>query len=134
MAALSLSVRPDGEWALVHECLSCGELSVNRIAGDDNALALMRMAVRPLGGHRRPRTGPAHAVTRGRAGPAAARRRPADKGSPDTSRPRHVTARRGRDRRTDRYRNSAYASSARSTSASPAAGSCSTTSSMPSSA
>ncbi|MEU3219389.1 RNHCP domain-containing protein [Streptomyces sp. NPDC006971] len=50
MAALSLSVRPDGEWALIHECLSCGELSVNRIAGDDNALALMRMAVRPLAG------------------------------------------------------------------------------------
>lgn len=50
MAALSLSVRPDGEWALIHECLSCGELSANRVAGDDNALALMRMAVRPLAG------------------------------------------------------------------------------------
>ncbi|ALO10326.1 hypothetical protein AQF52_4732 [Streptomyces venezuelae] len=48
MAALSVSVRPDGEWMIVHECLSCGELSANRIAGDDNALALMRLALRPL--------------------------------------------------------------------------------------
>ncbi|MEE1769682.1 RNHCP domain-containing protein [Streptomyces sp. JV185] len=48
MTALSLSVRQDGEWTLIHECLTCGELSANRIAGDDNALALMRMAVRPL--------------------------------------------------------------------------------------
>ncbi|MFD4861598.1 RNHCP domain-containing protein [Streptomyces atratus] len=48
MTALSLSVRQDGEWSIIHECLTCGELSANRIAGDDNALALLRMAVRPL--------------------------------------------------------------------------------------
>ncbi|MFB7914741.1 RNHCP domain-containing protein [Streptomyces sp. NPDC056061] len=48
MTALSLSAREDGEWTLIHECLTCGELSANRIAGDDNALALMRLAVRPL--------------------------------------------------------------------------------------
>ncbi|MEU7137330.1 RNHCP domain-containing protein [Streptomyces sp. NPDC046261] len=48
MEALSLSVRPDGEWLIIHQCLSCGELSANRIAGDDNALALMRLALRPL--------------------------------------------------------------------------------------
>ncbi|MFF9341564.1 MULTISPECIES: RNHCP domain-containing protein [unclassified Streptomyces] len=48
MVPLSVSVRPDGEWLLVHECRSCGELSANRIAGDDNALALMRLALRPL--------------------------------------------------------------------------------------
>ncbi|GGT35474.1 hypothetical protein GCM10010207_39500 [Streptomyces atratus] len=48
MTALSLSVRQDGEWLIIHECLTCGELSANRIAGDDNALALLRMAVRPL--------------------------------------------------------------------------------------
>ncbi|MFI0352279.1 RNHCP domain-containing protein [Actinomadura sp. 9N407] len=52
MAALTLSVRRDGEWMIIHECLSCGELSANRIAGDDNALALMRMAVRPLSDNR----------------------------------------------------------------------------------
>jgi len=48
MEALSMSVRPDGEWLIVHQCLSCGALSANRIAGDDNALALMRLALRPL--------------------------------------------------------------------------------------
>lgn len=48
MTALSLSVRPDGEWMLIHLCLTCGELSANRIAGDDNALALIRLALRPL--------------------------------------------------------------------------------------
>ncbi|MFF7988741.1 RNHCP domain-containing protein [Kitasatospora xanthocidica] len=48
MEALSLSVRPDGEWMIIHQCLSCGELSANRIAGDDNALALVRLALKPL--------------------------------------------------------------------------------------
>ncbi|BAD57861.1 RNHCP domain-containing protein [Nocardia farcinica] len=56
MQALSLTVREDGEWSLVHQCLACGTLRLNRIAGDDNALALMRIALRPLAdprlGHR----------------------------------------------------------------------------------
>ncbi|MDT0327926.1 RNHCP domain-containing protein [Nocardiopsis lambiniae] len=50
MVALSLAGRTDGEWRLVHRCSRCGELSVNRIAGDDNARALVRLAVRPLAG------------------------------------------------------------------------------------
>lgn len=50
MEALSMSARPDGEWMLIHQCLSCGELSANRIAGDDNPLALVRLALRPLQG------------------------------------------------------------------------------------
>jgi hypothetical protein len=54
MAALSLSVRQDGEWMIIHHCLACGELSANRIAGDDNALVLMRMAMRPLSDTRVP--------------------------------------------------------------------------------
>ncbi len=48
MEALSLTVRPDGEWMLIHQCLTCARLSSNRIAGDDNALALVRLALRPL--------------------------------------------------------------------------------------
>ncbi|WP_405577598.1 RNHCP domain-containing protein [Streptomyces sp. NBC_01092] len=48
MEALSLTVRPDGEWLLIHQCQSCAGLSANRIAGDDNALALIRLALRPL--------------------------------------------------------------------------------------
>ncbi len=43
-----MSVRPDGEWMIIHQCRSCGELSANRIAGDDNALILVRLAVKPL--------------------------------------------------------------------------------------
>ncbi|MEW9549390.1 RNHCP domain-containing protein [Nonomuraea sp. NPDC050783] len=48
MAALSVTVRPDGEWLIIHHCQSCGGLSANRIAGDDNARALLRVAFRPL--------------------------------------------------------------------------------------
>ncbi|MFE6055809.1 RNHCP domain-containing protein [Kitasatospora sp. NPDC056446] len=48
MTALSMSVRPDGEWMIIHQCVSCGELSANRIAGDDNALALVRLVLKPL--------------------------------------------------------------------------------------
>jgi hypothetical protein len=48
MEPLAVSVRDDGEWALVHRCGSCDAVRLNRIAGDDNALVLMRLAVRPL--------------------------------------------------------------------------------------
>ncbi|GAA3687628.1 RNHCP domain-containing protein [Nonomuraea antimicrobica] len=54
MAALSVTVRPDGEWLIIHCCQSCGGLSANRIAGDDNALALLRIAMRPLSDSRLP--------------------------------------------------------------------------------
>ncbi|MFF4407840.1 RNHCP domain-containing protein [Streptomyces sp. NPDC001404] len=48
MEALCMFTRPDGEWMIVHQCLTCGELSANRIAGDDNPLALVRLALKPL--------------------------------------------------------------------------------------
>jgi len=48
MEPIAVSVRDDGEWALVHRCTTCAAVSVNRIAGDDNAFALMRLAARPL--------------------------------------------------------------------------------------
>ncbi|MFI8896358.1 RNHCP domain-containing protein [Streptomyces paradoxus] len=48
MEALGMSVRPDGEWMIIHQCVSCGELGANRIAGDDNPLALVRLALKPL--------------------------------------------------------------------------------------
>ncbi|MFD4796178.1 RNHCP domain-containing protein [Streptomyces anulatus] len=48
MEALCISVRPDGEWMIIHRRVSCGELSANRIAGDDNPLALVRLALKPL--------------------------------------------------------------------------------------
>ncbi|CAL9526762.1 hypothetical protein SUDANB176_03966 [Streptomyces sp. enrichment culture] len=48
MEALGVSARPDGEWLIIHQCRSCGELSANRTAGDDNALALVRLVLKPL--------------------------------------------------------------------------------------
>lgn len=48
MDALAMSVRTDGEWLIIHQCATCGELSANRTAGDDNPLALLRLALRPL--------------------------------------------------------------------------------------
>ena len=48
MEPVAVWVKPNGEWALVHRCRDCGHLQANRIAGDDNELALMSLAVRPL--------------------------------------------------------------------------------------
>jgi hypothetical protein len=48
MEPIAVSVRGDGEWVLVHRCGGCGELDLNRIAGDDNPLLLTRLAVKPL--------------------------------------------------------------------------------------
>jgi hypothetical protein len=48
MEPIAVSVRGDGEWVLVHRCTACQELHLNRTAGDDNPLALLRVATRPL--------------------------------------------------------------------------------------
>jgi hypothetical protein len=48
MEPVAVSVRGDGEWALVHRCSGCDAIRLNRIAGDDNPLTLMHLAVRPL--------------------------------------------------------------------------------------
>ena len=48
MEPIAISVRGRGEWVLIHRCTGCGELHLNRTAGDDNALMLMRLAVLPL--------------------------------------------------------------------------------------
>ena len=45
---IAIEVRRDGEWAIVHRCTGCGVLRTNRIAGDDSALALLGLALRPL--------------------------------------------------------------------------------------
>ena len=47
MEPIAITVRGD-EWVLIHRCAACGELSSNRIAGDDSPLLLMRLALRPL--------------------------------------------------------------------------------------
>jgi hypothetical protein len=48
MEPIAVCVRENGEWALIHRCGGCSTVRVNRIAGDDNPLMLMRLAVRPL--------------------------------------------------------------------------------------
>lgn len=48
MEPISVWVRKDGEWALIHRCRLCGTLSSNRIAADDNPMLLLSIAVRPL--------------------------------------------------------------------------------------
>lgn len=48
MEPLAICVRDRGEWVLIHRCLGCGVLHLNRSAGDDNPLLLLRIAVRPL--------------------------------------------------------------------------------------
>jgi len=48
MEPIGVTVRRDGEWALVHRCGGCATVRLNRVAGDDNPLMLMRVAVRPL--------------------------------------------------------------------------------------
>jgi len=49
MEPIAITVRGDGEWVLIHRCLGCGEVHLNRTAADDQPLLLLRLAVRPLG-------------------------------------------------------------------------------------
>lgn len=48
MDPIGVWVRKNGEWAIIHRCRICGELSSNRIAADDNPALLMSIAVKPL--------------------------------------------------------------------------------------
>lgn len=48
MDPIGVWVRKNGEWAIIHRCRECGELSSNRIAADDNPALLMSIAVKPL--------------------------------------------------------------------------------------
>ena len=48
MEPIAVTVRGKGSWVLIHRCLSCGRLRLNRSAGDDNPLLLLRLAALPL--------------------------------------------------------------------------------------
>ena len=48
MEPIAVTVRGKGRWVLIHRCTSCGRLRLNRTAGDDNLLLLMRLAALPL--------------------------------------------------------------------------------------
>jgi len=44
MAAIGVAFRPDGEQLVVHRCNGCGIERQNRVAADDNPMALLRLA------------------------------------------------------------------------------------------
>ena len=48
MEPVAVWVRKNGEWAMIHRCRRCGQLSSNRIAADDDPLKLMSIAMRPI--------------------------------------------------------------------------------------
>lgn len=48
MEPIAICVRGDGEWVIVHRCTGCDVVHLNRSAGDDNPLMLLRLAVMPL--------------------------------------------------------------------------------------
>ena len=48
MDAIGVWVRNNGEWAVIHRCRRCGVIRSNRVAGDDNPMKLMSIALRPL--------------------------------------------------------------------------------------
>ncbi len=48
MEPVSVWVRKDGEWALIHRCTECGAMSSNRIAADDNEMLLLSIAAKPM--------------------------------------------------------------------------------------
>jgi hypothetical protein len=48
MEPIAISVRRNKEWVIIHRCNDCGALKENRIAGDDNELALLSLAERPV--------------------------------------------------------------------------------------
>lgn len=48
MEPIAVTVRGEGRWLLIHRCLDCGRLRMNKTAADDNPLMLMQIAVLPL--------------------------------------------------------------------------------------
>jgi RNHCP domain len=48
MEPIAVTVRGEGRWVLVHRCLDCGRLRLNRTAADDNPLLLLQIAALPL--------------------------------------------------------------------------------------
>jgi hypothetical protein len=48
MEPIAVTVRGQGRWVLIHRCTDCGRLRLNRTAGDDNLLLLLRLAALPL--------------------------------------------------------------------------------------
>jgi len=48
MEPIAVTVRGENRWVLIHRCLRCGRLRMNKTAADDNVLLLIQLAARPL--------------------------------------------------------------------------------------
>ena len=48
MEPIAISTQRDGEWSLVHRCEKCSNVKTNRIAGDDDTILLLCLALQPL--------------------------------------------------------------------------------------
>lgn len=48
MEPIAVTVRAEARWVLVHRCVNCGRLRLNKTAGDDNVMLLMQLAALPL--------------------------------------------------------------------------------------
>lgn len=48
MEPFAIGIQGNGEWSILHRCQRCGMIRTNRIAGDDNDVLLVSMALRPL--------------------------------------------------------------------------------------
>lgn len=48
MEPVSVWVRRNSEWAIIHRCKRCGTFSSNRVAADDNPVKLMSIAMKPI--------------------------------------------------------------------------------------
>lgn len=48
MDAKAIWVRKNGEWAIIHQCRDCKTLHANRIAADDDAGLLWKLAMKPV--------------------------------------------------------------------------------------
>ena len=48
MEPFAIGIQGNGEWSILHRCRRCGLIRTNRIAGDDNDVLLVSMALRPL--------------------------------------------------------------------------------------
>ncbi len=48
MEPIGIWVRERKDWSILHRCTKCGFIRPNRIAGDDNEVLLLSLAVRPV--------------------------------------------------------------------------------------
>ena len=48
MEPIAVAAKGGGEWTIVHACSGCNTIRTNRVAGDDDEVALLILALRPL--------------------------------------------------------------------------------------